>query len=119
MSDTVATRTVSALVLIALVALSVKLALAPFNGTTDSDGCARAYAKARTRVDTIAVDTKSFPDAHIRGLNRRCGEQRKTPVGAIAVRVLPSDSTSVPVSVSVPPQGVVILSDTTARTKRP
>lgn len=94
MSDTAATRTVSALVLAGLVVLSVKLALAPFNGTGDVDGCAKAYAKARTRVDTVAVDTKSYPDAKIRGVNRRCGEQRKTAVGAIAVSTLPPDSIS-------------------------
>ena len=96
MSDTAATRTVSLLVLAGLVALSVKLALAPFNGTGDVDGCAKAYAKARSRVDTVAVDTKSYPDAHIRGLMRRCGEQRKTAVGAIAVRTLPVESLPAP-----------------------
>lgn len=70
MSEGLAGRAASIVILFALVALSAKLALAPINGTGNVDGCVRAYAKAHTHVDTIAVDFKSYPAG---GTTQRCG----------------------------------------------
>lgn len=66
----IAGRVVSIVTLGALVALSAKLAMAPFNGTHGAEDCAKAYATARTHVDSIAVDFKSYRDGDV---TQRCG----------------------------------------------
>lgn len=66
----------SALVLAVIVAVVSKLALAPVRGVHDADACRRAYAEARSRTDSIAVDTRSFRDPAMGHLMRRCGELR-------------------------------------------
>lgn len=70
MSEGIAGRVMSIAILGALVVLSTKLALAPFNGAHDAEDCAKAYAKARTHVDSIAVDFKSYRDGDV---TQRCG----------------------------------------------
>jgi hypothetical protein len=69
-------RFVSASVLVVLVVLVAKLAIAPVHGVHDAAGCERAWAKARSRTDTISADLLSFPDSMNRRLSRRCGELR-------------------------------------------
>ncbi len=70
MSEGIAGRVMSIAMLGALVALSTKLALAPFNGAPGAEDCAKVYAKARTHVDSIAVDFKSYRDGDV---TQRCG----------------------------------------------
>ena len=69
-------RFVSASVLVVLVVLVAKLAIAPVHGVHDAGGCERAWANARSRTDTISADLLSFPDSMNRRLSRRCGELR-------------------------------------------
>jgi hypothetical protein len=69
-------RFVSASVLVVLVVLVAKLAIAPVHGVHDAAGCERAWAEARSRTDTISADLLSFPDSMNRRLSRRCGELR-------------------------------------------
>ena len=66
----------SALVLAVLVIVVSTLALAPVHGVHDAAACQREYAEARTRTDSISVDTRSFRDPAMGHLMRRCGEVR-------------------------------------------
>lgn len=69
-------RFISASVLVVLVVLVAKLAIAPVHGVHDAAGCEQAWADARSRTDTISADLLSFPDSLNRHLSRRCGELR-------------------------------------------
>jgi hypothetical protein len=69
-------RFISASVLVVLVVLVAKLAIAPVHGVHDAAGCEQAWADARSRTDTISADLLSFPDSLNRRISRRCGELR-------------------------------------------
>lgn len=71
-------RFISASVVVALVVLVAKLAIAPLHGVRSDADCARAYADASSRTDTISADLLSFPDSRDRRVSRRCGELRAT-----------------------------------------
>lgn len=77
-----ALQVVGAAVLVALITLVARLALAPGHGVRDAAGCERAYAAARTHADTLSVAFLSYPDPRQRGLKRRCGELRAATVAA-------------------------------------
>ena len=63
-------------VLLATVMLVTRLSLAPVHGVHSADECARAYAAASSRTDTISADMLSFTDPAHRRVRRRCGELR-------------------------------------------
>ncbi len=65
-----------------LVVLTVRLALGPIHAVRDAAGCERAYADARTRMDSLSVTYLSFPDSAARQLRHRCGELRAAVVSA-------------------------------------
>jgi hypothetical protein len=69
----------SIVVLLALVAFLYGLAQAPMHGVRDVAECDRAYAKAKSRMDTIAVDHTSFRDTSGRRYRGRCGITRPQP----------------------------------------
>lgn len=56
-------------------ALAVKLALAPLYQRYSAEQCRQAYASARTRADTIAVDFRPYASP-LGGRNPRCGQTR-------------------------------------------
>jgi hypothetical protein len=64
----------AAALVLGLVLLVSKLALAPVQGVHNAAECRRAYAKAQTRSDSNAVDFLSFPDPAGRHITRRCNE---------------------------------------------
>ena len=66
-----------ALVIVAAV-LIAKLALAPLYTRYDANQCREAYARARTRADTVAVDFRPYKSPY-GGRNPRCGEVRVGP----------------------------------------
>lgn len=72
-------RFISASVVMVLVVLVAKLAIAPVHGVGSAADCAQAYADAKSRTDTIAADLLSFPDSLSRRVSHRCGELRVTP----------------------------------------
>lgn len=74
----VISRFISASVVVALVVLVATLANAPVHGVRTAADCARAYADASSRTDTISADLLSFPDSRDRRVSRRCGELRAT-----------------------------------------
>ena len=78
-------RFFSAGVVVALVVLLAKLAIAPVHGVRNAADCARAYADARSRTDTIAADLLSFPDGRSRRISHRCGERRQTNQRTLSV----------------------------------
>ncbi len=65
-----------------LVVLTVRLALGPIHAVRDAAGCERAYADARTLMDSLSVTYLSFPDSAARQLRHRCGELRAAVVSA-------------------------------------
>jgi hypothetical protein len=65
-----------------LLVLTVRLALGPIHAVQDAAGCERAYADARTRMDSLSVTYLSFPDPAARQLRHRCGELRAGVVSA-------------------------------------
>ena len=65
-----------------LVVLTVRLALGPIHAVRDAAGCERAYADARSRMDSLSVAYLSFPDPAARQLRHRCGELRAGVVSA-------------------------------------
>ena len=65
-----------------LVVLTVRLALGPIHAVRDAAGCERAYADARTRMDSLSVTYLSFPGSAARQLRHRCGELRAAVVSA-------------------------------------
>lgn len=78
MSDLMTPRKVllSAAVLVALLGIGVALAAAPLHKPYTTTECSDAYAKARTRADTVQIDLRRVrDDAGIRH-NRRCGATR-------------------------------------------
>jgi hypothetical protein len=69
-------KRVSAVVLVlATIGIALKLALGPLYERYDATQCREAYARARTRSDTIAVDFQPYASAR-GGRNPRCGETR-------------------------------------------
>ena len=69
-------------VALVLVVLTLRLALGPIHAVRDAAGCERAYADARTRMDSLSVTYLSFPDSAARQLRHRCGELRAAVVSA-------------------------------------
>ena len=65
----------AALIVLAIAAISAKLALAPFHDVLTADDCRAAYAKARTHAETVAVDFKPFDEGD-RSVNTRCSMTR-------------------------------------------
>jgi len=65
-----------------LVALASRLALGPIHAVRDAAACERAYADARTKMDSLSVTYLSFPDSATRRLRHRCGELRAAVVAA-------------------------------------
>ena len=65
-----------------LVVLTVRLALGPIHAVRDAAGCERAYADARTRMDSLSVTYLSFAESAARQLRHRCGELRAAVVSA-------------------------------------
>ncbi len=65
-----------------LVALASRLALGPIHAVRDAAGCERAYADARTKMDSLSVTYLSFPDSATRLVRHRCGELRAAVVSA-------------------------------------
>ena len=63
-------------VTLAIAVLVANLALAPVHGVHTADDCARAYANATSRTDSISVDMLSYPDRLNRSVTRRCGERQ-------------------------------------------
>jgi hypothetical protein len=64
----------AAVLVLGIVVLVSKLALAPVQGVHTAAECRGAYAKAQTRSDSNAVDFLSFPDPAGRHITRRCHE---------------------------------------------
>lgn len=65
---------VSVALVIMIAVLAALLATAPLHERYSEQQCRDAYARARTRLDTVAVDFK--PLANRRGNNPRCRELR-------------------------------------------
>ncbi|WP_439642822.1 hypothetical protein [Gemmatimonas sp.] len=63
-----------ATLVLGIVALVSKLALAPVHGVHKAAECREAYAKAVTRQDSMSVDFASFPDSAGRNIAHRCNE---------------------------------------------
>ncbi len=78
----VARSTAGVSVALLLVALASRLALGPIHAVRDAAGCERAYADARTKMDSLSVTYLSFPDSATRQLRHRCGELRAAAVSA-------------------------------------
>ncbi len=70
-------------VLLAVGFLAYQMILGPVHGVADATACARAYADARSRTDTLSVDFLSYPDKEGRRRNMRCGMLRAIPVAAL------------------------------------
>lgn len=70
----------SVTVLIAIAVLFYRLAFAPIHGVPDVAACARAYAEAETRQDTVSVDFLSYPDPAGHRVDQRCGYLRAATV---------------------------------------
>lgn len=71
-----------ATVVLLLALLASRLALGPIHAVRDAAGCERAYADARTKMDSLSVTYLSFPDPAARQLRHRCGELRAAFVDA-------------------------------------
>lgn len=65
----------------------VKLVLSPFYERYDADECREAYARARTRADTVAVDFHPYSSPR-GGRNPRCGEIRVLVPGPAAEKLV-------------------------------
>ncbi len=65
----------SAFLILAITAITAKLALAPFHDVYTADECRAAYARARTHAETIAVDFTPFDD-HDNSVDTRCSSVR-------------------------------------------
>ena len=74
----------SVLLVAALVAVVAKLALAPFYQRYDKNQCLLAYARARTRTETTAVDLHPYRSP-LGGSNPRCGEVRGVAIDSLVL----------------------------------
>jgi hypothetical protein len=72
----------AAALVLGLVVLVSRLALAPVQGVHNAAECRSAYVRAQTRSDSNAVDFLSFPDPAGRHITRRCNEVLPAAVGA-------------------------------------
>jgi len=69
-------KALASVALVALIgALVVKLALAPLWQRYSTEECGEAYARARTRADTVAVDFRPYASP-LGGRKARCGGTR-------------------------------------------
>jgi hypothetical protein len=67
---------------LAMLAVAVKLAFAPLYRRYDARQCREAYAAARTHAESVAVDLHPYGARH-ESRNRRCGETRAVPVDTL------------------------------------
>ncbi|MES2521696.1 MAG: hypothetical protein V4617_03275 [Gemmatimonadota bacterium] len=67
-------------VLLTVAFLAYQMMLGPVHGVADASECARAYADARSRTDTVSVDFMSYPDTGGRRRKMLCGLLRPMPV---------------------------------------
>jgi hypothetical protein len=67
----------AAILVLATIGIALKLAIGPLYERYDATQCREAYARARTRSDTVAVDFQPYASPH-GGRNPRCGETRVT-----------------------------------------
>ena len=74
----------SVLLVAVLMAVVAKLALAPLYARYDKDQCLHAYARARTRTETTAVDLHPYRSP-LSERNARCGEVRGVAIDSLVL----------------------------------